>query len=97
MGKSTALLEPLADAIGRHVRSGEAIFTDDTPVSMLAPGTGKTQTPRLWTYGRDERPWGTNTPSAALAMVLGPVADPGSISLLRRSQGPAPEGSPDRL
>ena len=53
--KSTALLEPLADAIGRHVRAGQAIFADDTPVAMLAPGTGKTQTARLWAYGRDER------------------------------------------
>ncbi len=32
VGKSTALLEPLADAIGRHVLSAEAIFADDTPV-----------------------------------------------------------------
>jgi hypothetical protein len=39
----------MADAIGRHVLSAEAIFADDTPVSMLAPGTGKTQTARLWT------------------------------------------------
>ena len=65
VGKSTALLEPLADAIGRHVLSAEAIFADDTPVSMLAPGTGKTQTARLWTYARDERPWGGAVPPAA--------------------------------
>jgi len=49
------LLEPLADAIGRHVLAGQAIFADDTPVAMPAPGTGKTQTARLWAYGRDER------------------------------------------
>ncbi len=65
VGKSTALLEPLADAIGRHVLSGEAIFADDTPVQMLAPGTGKTQTARLRTYARDERPWGGDAPPAA--------------------------------
>lgn len=64
VGKSTALLEPLADAIGRHVLAGEAIFADDTPVRMLAPGTGKTQTARLWTYVRDERSWGSETPPA---------------------------------
>lgn len=57
VGKSTALLEPLADAIGRHVLAGQAIFADDTPVKMLAPGTGKTATARLWAYGRDERSW----------------------------------------
>ena len=60
VGKSTALLEPLADAIGRYVLSA-----DDTPISMLAPGTGKTQTARLWTYARDERPWGGDAPPAA--------------------------------
>ena len=65
VGKSTALLEPLANAIGRHVQAGKAIFADDTPVKMLAPGTGKTQTARLWVYGRDERPWGSNIPPAA--------------------------------
>ena len=37
VGRSTALLEPLADAIGRSVRKGEALFADDTPVKMLAP------------------------------------------------------------
>jgi transposase len=65
VGKSTALLEPLADAIGRHVLAGQAIFADDTPVRMLAPGTGKTQTARLWAYARDERPWGGEAPPAS--------------------------------
>src|SRR5690606_22021669 len=65
VGKTTALLEPLADAIGRHVLGGDAIFADDTPVAMLAPGTGRTQTARLWTYVRDERPWGSTAPPAA--------------------------------
>ena len=32
---------------------------------MLAPGTGKTQTARLWVYARDERPWGSAVPPAA--------------------------------
>ena len=57
VGKSTALLEPLADAIKKHVLKGQAIFADDTPVKMLAPGSGKTRTARLWAYVRDERPW----------------------------------------
>lgn len=65
VGKSTALLEPLADAIGRHVRQSEAIFVDDTPVDLLAPGAGKTKTARMWIYGRDSRPWGSDTPPAA--------------------------------
>ena len=31
LGKSTALPEPLADAIGRHVPAGQAIFVNDAP------------------------------------------------------------------
>ena len=65
VGKSAALLEPLADAIQRHVLSGQAIFADDTPLSVLAPGTGKTKTARLWAYVRDERPWAGPSPPAA--------------------------------
>ncbi len=45
--------------------AAEAVFADDTPIRMLAPGTGKTQTARLWTYARDERPWGGAAPPAA--------------------------------
>jgi transposase len=67
------------------------------PVQMLAPGTGKTQTARIWTYARDERSWGGAAPPAALAMVLEPVADHGSISLLRGPEGAASEGSPRPL
>ncbi len=65
VGKTTALLAPLADAIGRHVLAAGAIFADDTPIRMLAPGTGKTRTARLWTYARDERPWGGPAAPAA--------------------------------
>jgi transposase len=65
VGKSAALLEPLAEAIQRHVLSGGAIFADDTPVNMLSPGAGKTKTARLWAYARDERPWASQSPPAA--------------------------------
>ena len=65
VGKSAALLEPLANAIQRHVLAGQAIFADDTPVNMLSPGAGKTKTARLWAYVRDERPWASGVPPAA--------------------------------
>ena len=65
VGRSTALLEPLAAAIGQHVLGGEALFADDTPVAMLAPGKGRTTTARMWVYVRDERPWGGPAPPAA--------------------------------
>ncbi len=63
IGRSARLLEPLADAIGRHVRSGQAIFADDTPIKLQAKG--KCDTARIWTYVRDERPWAGNDPPAA--------------------------------
>ena len=47
VGQSTKLLEPLADAIGRHVRQGQAIFADDTPIKMQAKK--KCATARIWT------------------------------------------------
>jgi transposase len=65
VGKSTALLEPLADAVARHVLKGQALFADDTPVNLLAPGSGKTKTARLWAYVRDERPWAGEAHRAA--------------------------------
>ena len=63
VGRSTALLEPLADAVGRHVRAGQAIFADDTPIKMQA--RRKCATARIWTYVRDERAWGSADPPAA--------------------------------
>ena len=63
--QSATLLEPLADAIGRHVMAGAAIHADDTPVKVLAPGTGKTKTGRLWVYLRDERDWAGDPHPAA--------------------------------
>ena len=40
------LLTPLAEAIGEHVRQGETLHADDTPVPVLEPGRGKTRTGR---------------------------------------------------
>lgn len=65
VGKATALLEPLADLIGRHVRQGPALFADDTPVKMLSPGAKRTKTARAWAYVRDERPWNGQAPPCA--------------------------------
>ena len=65
VGKSTALLEPLADAIGKHVRQGQALFADDTPVKLLSPGNKRTKTARIWAYVRDERPWKGSAPPGA--------------------------------
>ena len=44
--------------------SAEKLHVDDSPVPVLAPGRGKTKTGRLWTYVRDDRPAGDQTPPA---------------------------------
>jgi transposase len=64
VGGCSRLLEPLVEALRRHVMSAAKLHTDDTPVPVLAPGRGKTKTGRLWTYVRDDRPWGDVTPPA---------------------------------
>ena len=65
VGRMAFLLEPLAAEIASHVRAGQTIHADDTPVPVLDPGRGKTKTGRLWVAVRDERPWGSAAPPAA--------------------------------
>jgi transposase len=60
-----ALLDPLVAALGRYVLAAHKLHADDTPVKVLAPGTGKTKTGRLWVYVRDERSAGNAAPAAA--------------------------------
>src|SRR6267154_3064848 len=54
VGGTSALLAPLVEALRRYVMAAGKLHADDTPVPVLAPGTGKTKTGRLWTYVRDD-------------------------------------------
>jgi transposase len=58
VGGTSALLDPLVEALRRYVMAARKLHADDTRVPVLAPGTGKTKTGRLWTYVRDDRPAG---------------------------------------
>jgi transposase len=64
VGASAATLMPLVAAIRSHVFAAERIHADDTTVPVLAKG--KTRTGRLWTYVRDDRPFGGRDPPAAV-------------------------------
>ena len=64
VGQMAYLLNPLAQSIAEHVRNGEVLHADDTPVPVLEPGRGKTKTGRQWVLLRDERPWGSLAPPA---------------------------------
>jgi len=66
VGAIAAALQPLLDALAGEVMASDTLHVDDTPVPVLAPGTGKTKTGRLWTYVRDERPFVGARPPAAL-------------------------------
>jgi transposase len=66
VGKATSLMSPLVEAVAQHVMAAEKLHVDDTPVPVLAPGTGKTKTGRLWVYLRDERPYGSQAPPAVV-------------------------------
>ncbi len=63
--KGDALIDPLVAAVRHYAMASDKIHGDDTPVKVLAPGTGKTRTGRLWVYVRDDRPAGDTSPRAA--------------------------------
>lgn len=71
VGAVHALLRPLVEALRRHVFAAEKLHTDDTPIAVLAPGTGKTRTARLWVYVRDDRA-AASTTSAAMWLRYSP-------------------------
>ncbi len=64
VGACTATLAPLTALIRAHVLAADRIHGDDTTVPVLAKG--KTSTGRLWTYVRDDRPFGGPAPPAAV-------------------------------
>lgn len=57
-------LSPLSEALNRYVLDAGKVHTDDTPVPVQAPGSGKTRTGRLWVYVRDDRNTGSSLPPA---------------------------------
>lgn len=65
VAKGDDLIDPLVAAVRRYVMASAKIHGDDTPVKVLAPGTGRTRTARLWVYVRDDRPAGDAAPRAA--------------------------------
>ncbi len=64
VGACAELLAPLNDVLRQYVMSANKLHADDTPVPLLAPGTGKTKLGRLWTYVRDDRPAGDSVAPA---------------------------------
>lgn len=51
-GRGGAALEPLYDAHRAFVLGARVLHADETPVSMLDPGAGKTKKAYVWAYAR---------------------------------------------
>nr|WP_234893907.1 IS66 family transposase [Sinorhizobium medicae] len=64
VGACAAALKPVHALIEAHVLAAKRLHGDDTTVPILAKG--KTDTGRIWTYVRDDRPFGGQSPPAAL-------------------------------
>lgn len=64
VGACAAALMPLYLLIEAHVLAAERLHGDDTTVPVLAKT--KTDTGRIWTYVRDDRPFGGPAPPAAI-------------------------------
>ena len=64
VGACAAALKPIHSLIEAHVLAAERLHGDDTTVPILAKG--KTDTGRIWTYVRDDRPFGGLSPPAAI-------------------------------
>ena len=64
VGGCAALLRPIYDRIRSHVFAGARVHGDETPVPVLAKH--QTRQGRLWTYVRDDRPFGGRDPPAAV-------------------------------
>jgi len=66
VGQACWLLQPLVESLHQELMASPVLHGDDTPVPVLAPGSGKTKTGRLWVYARDPRPHGGAAPPAAV-------------------------------
>ncbi|KIC53473.1 hypothetical protein RM53_16530 [Brevundimonas nasdae] len=64
VGGVASVLAPLYQRIEAHVLAAERLHGDDTTVPVLAKG--KTDIARLWTYVRDDAPFGATSPPAAI-------------------------------
>ncbi|MGE0039484.1 MAG: IS66 family transposase [Xanthobacteraceae bacterium] len=64
VGACAGTLRPLYELIRAHVFAAERVHGDDTTVPVLAKV--KTRTGRIWTYVRDDRPFGGKTSPAAV-------------------------------
>ena len=64
VGACCAVLDPIVELLIAHTFAGGRVHGDDTTVPVLAKG--KTDLARGWVYVRDDRPFGSTAPPAAV-------------------------------
>ncbi len=70
-GQGVRVLEPLIERIRTNILASDRLHADNTTVRVLDPskridGIGKgVKEGRIWTYVRDDRPWGNTAPPGA--------------------------------
>ncbi|MGY3614211.1 IS66 family transposase [Bradyrhizobium sp. USDA 10063] len=69
VGYGTFAVMPLFELIKSHVFAAERLHGDDTTIRILAKS--KCTTGRIWTYVRDDRPFGGTAPPAAVYYASG--------------------------
>jgi transposase len=89
VGASAATLMPLVSLIRSHVFAAARIHADDTTVKVWAKN--KCRTGRLWTYIRDDRPFGGPDPPAAVFFYS---ADRDQWQTAERAQARTPRAQP---
>jgi transposase len=64
MARAAWWLRPLHERLLKAVLAQQRVYCDDTPLPVLAPGTGRTKTGRFWAYAIDDRSWSGPAPPA---------------------------------
>jgi transposase len=62
VGRAAFLLRPIYERLLDRLRTSPKLFADETTAPVLDPGRGRTKTGQLFTYARDDRPWGSTDP-----------------------------------
>jgi transposase len=62
VGRAAFLLRPVHERLLLKLKESTKLFADETTAPVLDPGRGRTKIGQLWTYARDDRPWGGADP-----------------------------------
>src|SRR5215210_1053538 len=64
MKRAAWWLKPLYERQLAAILAGSRVFSDETPMSVLDPGRGRTKRGQFWSHAVDDRPWGGPAPPA---------------------------------